>query len=251
MLTLLIVLGSIALVLALIYFIEPFIYALLFSWFISLFVRNPPFIDDIAAEFPGRQLLKDNWQAIRKELDSELAEVESIPKFHEVDKLQAVISDQDKVAWRTFIIKGFGKFVDANCAKAPVTAGLIRQLPQVSTAMFSIIDAGKHIPPHYGFFKSVLRYHLALVIPSGEVYIEVGGQKYAWKEGEDVLFDDTYRHEVWNKTSGRRVVLFLDIMREKGFPGPFKAVNRWMFGMLTGSPKLREAARRAEVARNV
>src|SRR4030042_1215231 len=92
-----------------------------------------------------------------------------------------------------------------NCAPAPRTPELLRPLPLISTAMFSIIDGGKHIPPHVGFFKSVLRYHLALVVPQdAPVYIIVGGQEYHWREGQDVLFDDTYLHEGWNKSSQRR-----------------------------------------------
>ena len=56
------------------------------------------------------------------------------------------------------------------------------------------------------------------MIPEGDCHIIVGGEKYSWTEGEHVLFDDTYRHEVWNKTDQRRVVFFLDIVREKGLP---------------------------------
>jgi beta-hydroxylase len=115
--------------------------------------------------------------------------------------------------------------------------------------MFSIIDGGKHIPPHVGFFKSVLRYHLALVVPQdAPVYIVVGGQEYRWREGEDVLFDDTYLHEVWNKSAQRRVVLFCDVLRDKTLPPLLRGMNRWMFRLLAGSRKLQRAARRAEVA---
>ncbi len=248
----LIVLGSIAVLCIAIYFIEPFIFALLFSGIISLFVRNPPYIANIDEQFPGAKLLRDNFDTIRAELDHILLNKGAIPKFHEVDKLQSIISDKDKVAWRTFVIKGFGKWVDNNCSQVPKTTELLRQLPQVSTAIFSIIDGGKHIPPHIGFFKSVLRYHLAMIIPSdAPVYLIVDGKEYHWKEGQDVLFDDTFKHEVWNKSTGTRTVLFLDVLREKGFPKFFTAINRWMFGVLTSSRKLLKAARNAEVAKDI
>jgi hypothetical protein len=83
--------------------------------------------------------------------------VESIPQFHEVDRLQRFISARDNVAWRTFFFKGFNRWLPQNCARAPRTTELLRRLPLISTALFSIIDGGKHIPPHVGFFKSVLR----------------------------------------------------------------------------------------------
>ena len=250
MLVFLIVILSIVALFFLIYLIEPFVIALLFSWVLSLFVRNPPYVE-VDEEFPEGKILKDNWKTIRAELDNVLKNVDKIPKFHEVDNLQRFISDQDEVAWRTFIIKGFNEWLDHNCKQVPKTTELIQQLPRVSMAMFSIIEGGKHIPPHYGFFKSVLRYHLGLIIPEGECYILVGGQKYSWKEGEDVLFDDTYKHEVWNKTEGRRVVLFIDVLREKGLPKYMQAVNRWMFKILKNSKKLQQAAKNAEVMADI
>jgi beta-hydroxylase len=250
MLTFLIILASLAALAVAIYFIEPFIYALLFSWILSLFVRNPPYVD-VEEEFPEGILLKDNWQTIRNELDEVLKNIENIPKFHEVDGLQKGISAKDGVAWRTFIIKGFNAWLPHNAEQVPETTKLLEQLPRVSLAMFSIIDGGKHIPPHFGFFKSVLRYHLGMLIPEGECYILVGGEKYSWTEGEHVLFDDTYRHEVWNKTSERRVVLFLDVLRDKGLPGPMKKINQWMFKILQNSKKLRSAARNAEVPKDI
>lgn len=250
MLIALIVIASIIVLFFLIYLIEPFIIALLFSWILSLFVRNPPYVN-VEEEFPEGKLLKDNWKTIRSELEEVLKNIENIPKFHEVDNLQRFISAKDDVAWRTFIIKGFNEWLDHNCEQVPKTTELLRQLPRVSMAMFSIIDGGKHIPPHYGFFKSVLRYHLAMIIPEGEVYILVNGEKYSWVEGDHVLFDDTYRHEVWNKTDGRRVVLFIDVLREKGLPKFMQAINRWMFTILKKSKKLQQAAKNAEVASDI
>ena len=247
----LIVLGSIlallVLTFVLIYLIEPFIIALLFSLVLSLFVRNPPYLD-IEEDFPESKLLKDNWKTIRAELDTVLKNIDHIPKFHEVDSLQSAISDKDDKAWKTFIIKGFNEWLEHNCAQVPKTTELLRQLPRVSMAMFSIIDGGKHIPPHIGFFKSVLRYHLAMIIPEGECYILVNGEKYSWTEGDHVLFDDTYKHEVWNKSDGRRVVLFIDVLREKGLPKFMQAINQWMFRLLRNSKKLQKAAKNAEVA---
>ena len=245
------VVGSLVVLAVAVYLLEPFLYAFLFSKLIELFVKNPPFLD-VEAVFPEARLLRENWKVIQEEARALLKDVESIPQFHEVDNLQRFISAKDNVAWRTFFFKGFNKWLPRNCARAPRTAELLRRLPLVSTAMFSIIDGGKHIPPHVGFFKSVLRYHLGLVVPSdAPVYIVVGGQEYRWREGEDVLFDDTYLHEVWNKSRERRVVLFCDVLRDQTLPPLFRWMNRLMFRLLAGSRKLQQAARRAEVARDI
>jgi ornithine lipid ester-linked acyl 2-hydroxylase len=247
----LIVLAAIAAPAVLVYFIEPFLYAFLFTKIIELFVKNPPYLD-VKEVFPESEKLRENWKVIRRELDDVLTNVEAIPKFHEVDKLQRFISAKDDVAWRTFILKGFNLWVDKNCEQVPRTTALLKQMPRITTAMFSIIDGGKHIPPHVGFFKSVLRYHLGLIVPTdAPVYILVGGERYSWREGEEIVFDDTYLHEVWNESAGRRVVLFCDVLRDKTLPPFFRAVNRAMFRILQRSAKLRRAAKRAEVARDV
>lgn len=233
------------------YFVQPALLTLPYTTFIKLFVKNPPFVS-LAEHFPQHVLLKENWKTIRDEMLEVLQDAESIPKFHEVDNIQRFISAKDDVPWRTFIIKAYDKWIESNAAKVPKTTALLKEIPQVTTAMFSILDGGKHIPPHMGFFKAVLRYHLGLLVPTdAPCYIVVGGEKYSWKEGEDVLFDDTYIHEVWNKSSNRRVVLFCDVYREKGLPEWVKKLNRRMFNLLASSKRLAKAAKKAEVTKSI
>ena len=40
------------------------------------------------------------------------------------------------------------------------------------------------------------------------------GDVYYWKNGEGVVFDDTYMHEAFNDSDRVRVVLFLDVRRK-------------------------------------
>ena len=54
--------------------------------------------------------------------------------------------------------------------------------------------------------------------------IRLKDQVYTWKEGESVLFDDSWNHEVYNECENDRVVLIVDIRRP--MPQPFDAVNR-------------------------
>jgi len=90
----------------------------------------------------------------------------------------------------------------------------------MKTAFFSILAPGKHLPPHRGPFKGVLRYHLGLIVPKPEVScgIRVADETRHWKEGESLVFDDTYMHEAWNNTNRDRVVLFMDFVRPLRFP---------------------------------
>ncbi|WP_420387823.1 aspartyl/asparaginyl beta-hydroxylase domain-containing protein [Roseivirga sp.] len=228
------------------YFLEPSLIAITFSLVLRLFFRNPPMVD-MEKHFPAHQLLKDNWKLIQEELLEVLRDEQSIPKFHEVDKIQRFINDGDKSPWRVFMFKAYDNWQEKNCAKAPKTTELLKQIPGITTAMFSILGPQKHIPPHNGFYKGVYRYHLGLIIPKdGECYIVNGGKRYDWKEGEGVLFDDTFKHAVWNKTDETRVVLFCDVFRTD-LPKVFQPLNRWVYGLREKSQRLKKVLKNAEV----
>lgn len=49
------------------------------------------------------------------------------------------------------------------------------------------------------------------------------GQKYYWRDGEAVMFDETYIHQAENRTGVTRVILFCDIERPLSNP-----VLRWI-----------------------
>lgn len=248
------VIGGFVLLLLFAYFLKPELLTLPFSKLISLFVSNPPVVDKDKF-FPEGKELEANWLQIRDELLEVLKDESHIPKFHEVDGIQKFISAKDNVPWRVFGLKAFDKWIEPNIRKTPHTVELLKKIPNVSLAMFSILDAGKRIPRHFGFFRGVFRYHLGLMIPDttrgGECYITCGGVRYDWKEGEGVLFDDTYTHEVWNKTDQKRVVLFLDVLRDNSLPPWLRRLNRHMYYKLARSKRVQKAARRAEVVQDI
>ena len=81
--------------------------------------------------------------------------------------------------------------------------------------MFSILSPRYHIPRHRGVSKTMLRVHLGLHVPSEpeKCRMQVGDATFHWKPGRCVVFDDFYRHEVWNDTDEERVVLIFDFVR--------------------------------------
>ena len=81
--------------------------------------------------------------------------------------------------------------------------------------MFSVMKPGTIVYPHRGPYRGSLRVHLGLECPSIEegCYIKIDDIKYGWKDGELLIFDDTYTHEVQNKSKKERTVLFMDINR--------------------------------------
>jgi beta-hydroxylase len=94
--------------------------------------------------------------------------------------------------------------------------------------MFALMSPRSHLNPHRDPFAGSLRYHLGLVTPNSEAcFISVDGNRYFWRNGEGVLFDETYIHFVENNTDVTRIILLCDIER------PLRtrimtALNRWV-----------------------
>jgi len=165
------------------------------------------------AEFAWVAQVEGAWRDIRAELDAVLVHPEDIPAFHQISPDQKRISKGNN--WKTFAFYVYGQRVDHNCALCPRTAAALDSLPGMRTAMFSILAPRYHIAPHKGPTRAVVRAHLGLKVPKDwqNVWIRVDDQVLNWKEGEVVLFDDTYEHEVRNDTDETRAVLFIDIDR--------------------------------------
>ncbi len=149
-------------------------------------------------------------------METILPQKADLPRYHDLDKYQKRISgtvDPEK-DWKIFYLNGMGIKVAENCRQCPETAKLIDTIPHVFQAFFSILDGGKSIPEHKGPYRGFLRYHLALRVPENNPpKIRVKDQYYTWKEGESILFDDSFEHEVYNQCKDIRVVLIVDVMR--------------------------------------
>lgn len=178
---------------------------------LKIFMKDDkPFFD--TSYIPETRYLEDNWKTIKEELLVLLNEQDKIPSFEELDKGQRKLTVDGR--WKTFFLQIYGDYIESNCAKCPKTAEILRKVPGIWTAMFSILEGHKHLPKHVGQFKGFLRYHLGLVVPSGkQSRIVVNNQTRYWEEGKGLLFDDMYEHEVWNDSDSHRIILFLDIER--------------------------------------
>ena len=72
--------------------------------------------------------------------------------------------------------------------------------------------------------KGLITCHLGLIVPrDGDVRMRVHNRTVRWSEGETLVFDDTYNHEVWNDTCGTRVVLLIQFERPLRNPGKWIA----------------------------
>jgi len=194
--------------------------------------------------FPWIAEVEANWRTIRAELEKVLEDREALPNFQDISKDQIEITDDDD--WKTFFLYGFGFKAKLGAEMCPQTAALMEQIPGMKTAMYSILSPRKHILDHRGPYKGVLRYHLGLIVPQEKeaCRIRVGEDVRHWAEGESMIFDDTYNHEVWNDTDETRVVLFVDVLRP--LPFPESLVNRAIVKAIRYSPFVLDAKRNQE-----
>jgi ornithine lipid ester-linked acyl 2-hydroxylase len=181
-----------------------------------------------AGAFPFLAPIEANWTKIRAELDGLLKDRTRLPAFHQISPDQQYISKGDH--WKVFILFGFGVPSERNCARCPETAQLLRSVPGLQSAWFSILAPRYHIPRHRGVTKSVLRAHLGLIIPAqrDRCTMQVDDCTVGWEPGKCLVFDDFYPHEVWNETNEERVVLIFDFERPMRRPGRMaNAVLMW------------------------
>ena len=185
-------------------------------------IKTPAYLD-LDTFFPGHRVLESNWETIKDEITSVIDAGVSIPKFHEIHDGQSYISNNDGVPWKLLNLKLYDLWHPTNKNLFPKTLKIISPIKNVKGIYFSILSPGKHIPPHVGPYKGIVRYQLAISVPKkGECKLIVDGKSYFWKEGRGVIFDDTYVHEVVNNTEETRVALLLDVRRE--VPGFFMRI---------------------------
>jgi len=167
------------------------------------------------APFPWIAKLEEKWEDIRDEAVRIRAE--------EIPSLGDISFDHGRIAadrrWRAFFLKGYGYTMESNARRAPITSALLEQVPGLVTANFSVLEAGGHIPRHWGMTKGMLTWHLALKSPKERekcrMTLEEGDAVHTlhWDDGESFLFDDMFNHEVWNETDEDRYILLIQVKR--------------------------------------
>ena len=161
--------------------------------------------------FPWLSQLEANWEGIRDELLFFVEKGTGMCNVHTTggDELNKESN------WKLAMILGYGKPIDEVKGYFPLTLSILEKLPEVQNAAFSLLKAGGSIPAHCGSTASILRYHLALIVPDDgkHSWLTVAGVKIPWEEGKGILFDDTFEHSARNGAREDRVVLIVDIFR--------------------------------------
>jgi aspartyl/asparaginyl beta-hydroxylase (cupin superfamily) len=215
--------------------------------FFGLFIgpKTRPTFFDIGKAFPELDLVTQAYPIIRKEFDRLIAEWNELPQYHDVDPGERKISAATPKRWNVFILEITGQKPAQNRACCPETCRVLENVPNMIQAFFSILDPGKSVPQHEGPYFGYLRYHLGVRVPAlNPPELVVNSQRYVWKEGEAVLFDDSWPHSVNNQSKELRAVLIVDVRR----PMPLIAdlCNRFITDVIARRTYGRAVARRAE-----
>lgn len=112
--------------------------------------------------------------------------------------------------WRGVIFRRAGIWNRELCKRYPATLNALRTVPLAAgDVMLSVLAPHSKIVPHTGLTNLDLTCHLGLDIPD-DCGIEVGGETRTWQRGKCLVFDDTFRHWAWNRSSRPRLVLLFD-----------------------------------------
>ena len=178
-----------------------------------------PFLDPMLQ--PWAALLRNAYPAIRDEALHALAEDQAmfgdfVQLNHQACMTDFVGGDGPSPAWEAFFFYRRGKRYDDNHQRCPQTSQVLESLDlcriadQTPEVCFSLLKAGSHILPHFGVSNTRAVMHLPLLVPAGCALHLLGVAEHRWREGELLMFDDTFQHEAWNRSAHHRLILLMD-----------------------------------------
>jgi hypothetical protein len=170
-----------------------------------------PFHNVHDGRFSWIEELETKYKIIHEELESAI-------KNPELDRLGNSIwshaAREEAVAygpdWRTLVLQDRCVWEETNMAIFPKTSLLVQEALSPSVEVFFARQApGTGIKPHTDFTNFILTSHIGLDIPENECWMQVGEEKYFWKNGEAVIADTSFFHstENFSKNKDRYVLI--------------------------------------------
>ncbi|AKZ62652.1 aspartyl beta-hydroxylase [Herbaspirillum hiltneri N3] len=193
--------------------------------FMYAFSRVPAVPYPAVSGFQNLHLLDDNWEIIK----AEAVNLQNISKIKAAEKNDdAGFNSFFKAGWKRFYLKWYDASHPSAEQFCPKTVEILRRIPCVKAAMFAELAPGGTLNPHRDPYAGSLRYHLGLVTPNDDrCFIEVDGQRYSWRDGKSVVFDETFIHWAQNGAETNRIILFCDVERPLRYRWA-QAINKWL-----------------------
>ena len=172
------------------------------------------------SEFPWIAEVENAVPAMQAELRAVLADGQDFAPYVEAnsDRPRAANPLINDPSWGAFYFWRNGEKVEANASRCPATTAALELAPmpridkRSPIALWSLLKPSTHIQPHHGLLNTRLICHIPLIVPD-DCAIRVGNETRAWRTGEALIFDDSFEHEAWNKSTDTRVILLFEIWR--------------------------------------
>lgn len=120
-----------------------------------------------------------------------------------------------KNMWSVFSMYYMGTPIHTFQQYCPKTVEIVKNLPgncidyPWGDCLFSRQAGGSHLIAHCSIDAFRLRAHLGLDVPEG-CTMRVKNELLHWRNGEVFIFEDSFEHEVWNRSDKPRTVLIID-----------------------------------------
>jgi len=164
-------------------------------------------------DLPVASFLEAHYHIIRAELDAILAAGNTFEMMNEQTRNAETQFGPRGDDWQTAYMFRKGQIIPEVCVHAPRTCELLRSRPEVanctsggSGAGFLRMSPGGRLKPHFGNAPR-LSVHLGLIVPDGEIHMNVGTDSVRWQEGKVIVFDDTFIHQVVHNGVAPRYVM--------------------------------------------
>ena len=182
-------------------------------------------------ELPFADYFESKKSSLATEFLLEYPEFNSTETLHNLDILQNKItttlgnSTRSGPPWELLQIKGTYNFngplqpglysIDEARSKFPTATSFIDYFGEaVRSISYSVLEPHSTIARHWDHENregKFIRVHIPLIIPSGDLGIEVNGEVTNWSES--FAFNNLRLHSAWNFTDHRRLILILDLQR--------------------------------------
>lgn len=164
------------------------------------------------SDYEWVKILENNWEIIKNEM---LEIIEGREEIKLTSSNPPYLSDNK--AWKNIYFYNFLWKYHKNCNKYPKTYALLKSIPNLTFAEFTVLEPYSKILPHIGETNATIRGHLGIVIPyqHPEMGICVNSEERGWQDGKVVLFSDSHIHHVWNNSDKRRFILVFDVVKDE------------------------------------
>ncbi|HWK62379.1 MAG TPA: lipid A hydroxylase LpxO [Eoetvoesiella sp.] len=190
--------------------------------FLYMFSKVPDRAYHSQDEFPELKALTSRWQEIRDEALTLQGHIKSSQKLDDLG-----FNSFFSRGWKRFYLKWYSDNHESARQLCPRTTEILNGIPSIKAAMFAELPPGSKLMKHRDPYAGSIRYHLGLVTPNDDrCFINVDGIPYSWRDGEAVLFDETFIHYAENQSEADRIILFCDVERPMKYRWA-AAVNHW------------------------